>query len=60
MSNQFLNVGLSSSKPFQISLSDIIKKIQCHSACCSGQAIIEESNDTECQENSGEDFDILD
>ena len=52
-------MGLSSSKPFQISLSDIIEKVRCHSACCGGQVIIEELNDTERQENSGEDFDII-
>ena len=53
-------MGLSSSKPFQISLSDIIAKVRCYSACCGGQVIIEKSNDTERQENSGEDFDITD
>ena len=66
MSNQFLNIGSTSSKPFQISLSDIIKKVRCYSACCSGQVIIEdhcgfeESNDKERQEYSVEDFDIID
>ena len=60
MSNQFSNMGLSSSKPFQFSLSDTFEKVRCYSACCGGQVIIEESNDTECQENSGEDFDIID
>ena len=59
MSNRFSNKGLLSSKPFQISLSDIFEKLRCYSACCGGQVIIEESNDTECQENSGEDFDII-
>ena len=59
MSKVFSNMGLSSSKPFQISLSDIIEKVRCYSACCSGQVIIEELNDTERQENSGEDFDII-
>ena len=55
-----------SSKPFQNSLSDIIEKERCYSACCSGQVIVEdhceleESNDKECQEYSGEDFDIID
>ena len=38
-------MGLSSSKSFQISLSDIIEKVRCYSACCGGQVIIEESND---------------
>ena len=52
-------MGLSSSKPFQFSLSDIFEKVRCYSACCGGQVIIEESNDTEHQENSGEDFDII-
>ena len=60
MSNQFSNMGLSSSKPFQISLSDIIEKVRCYSACCGGQLIIEESNDKQCEENSGEDFDTID
>ena len=59
MSNQFSNMGLPSSKPFQFSLSDIFEKVRCYSACCGGQVIIEESNDTERQENSGEDFDII-
>ena len=53
-------MGLSSSKPFQISLSDIIEKVRCYCACCSGQVIIEESNDKKRQEYSGEDFDIID
>ena len=54
------------SKPFQISLSDIIKKVWYYSACCGGQVIIEdhckleESNDKERQEYSGKDFDIID
>ena len=59
MSKVFSNMGLSSSKPFQISLSDIIEKVRCYSACCGSQVIIEELNDTERQENSGEDFDII-
>ena len=59
-------MGSISSKPFQISLSDIIEKVRCYSACCGGQVIIEdhcefeESNDKECQEYSIEDFDIID
>ena len=59
-------MGSTSSKPFQISLSDIIKKVQCYSARCGGQVIIEdhceleESNDKERQEYSGEDLDIID
>ena len=60
MSNILSNMGLSSSKPFQISLSDIIEKVRCYSACCGGQVIIEESNDKERQEYSAEDFDIID
>ena len=59
MSNQFSNMGLPSSKPFQFSLSDIFEKVRCYSACCGGQVIIEESNERERQENSGEDFDII-
>ena len=56
-------MGLTSSKPFQISLSDIIEKVLCYSACCGGQVIVEdhceveESND---KEYSGEEFDIID
>ena len=54
-------MGSTSSKPFQISLSDIIEKVQCYSACCGGQVIVEdhceleESNDKEYT-----DFDIID
>ena len=29
-------MGLTSSKLFQISLSDIIEKVRCYSACCDG------------------------
>ena len=56
-------MGLTSSKPFQISLSDIIEKVRCYSACCGGQVIVEdhceveESND---KEYSGEEFDVID
>ena len=59
-------MGLSSSESFHISLSDIIEKVRCYSACCDGQVIVEdhcefeESNDKERQEYSGEDFDIID
>ena len=59
-------MGLTSSKPFQIFLSDIIEKVRCYLACCGGQVIIEDrcefeqSNDKERQEYSGEDFDIID
>ena len=59
-------MGLSSSKPFQISLSDIIEKVRYYSACCSCQVIVEdhcefeESNDKERQEYSVKDFDIID
>ena len=59
-------MGLFSSKDFQISLSDIIEKVQCYSACCRGQVIIgghckfEESKNKEHQEYSGENFDIID
>ena len=35
--NQFLNMGSTSSKPFQISLSDITEKVRCYSACRGGQ-----------------------
>ena len=56
-------MGLTLSKPFQMSLSDIIEKVHCYSACCGGQVIVEdhckveESND---KEYSGEEFDIID
>ena len=56
-------MGLTSSKPFQISLSDTTLKVRCYSACCGGQVIVEnhcaveESND---KEYSGEEFDIID
>ena len=60
MSNQFSNMGLSSSKPFQFSLSDIFEKVRCYSACCGGQFIIEESTDKESEKYSGDDFDIID
>ena len=53
-------MGLTSSKPFQISMSDITEKVRCYSACCGGKVIIEESNDKERQEYSGDDFDIID
>ena len=64
MSNIFSNMGLTSSKPFQIFSSDIIEKVRCYLACYSGQVIVEdhrefESNDKECQEYGGEDFDII-
>ena len=35
-------MGLSSSKPFQISLSDIIEEVRCYSASCGGQVIVED------------------
>ena len=53
MSDVFSNMGLISSQPFQISLSDISEKVGCYSACCLGQVIVEdhfqfeESNDKE-------------
>ena len=65
MSNIFSKVGSTSSKQFQISLSDIIEKVCCYSACYSGQVIVEDhsefgkSNDKERQEYGGEDFDII-
>ena len=66
MSKVFSHMDSTSSEPFQISLSDIIKKVRCYSACCDGQVIVEnhreleESNDKEHQECSAEDFDIID
>ena len=59
-------MGLSSSKPFQISLSDIFENVQCYSACCGGQVIVEdhceteESTDKESHVHCQEDFDIID
>ena len=58
-------MGSTSSKPFQISLSDINEKVLCYSACCGSRVIVEdhceleESNNKERQEYSGEDFDII-
>ena len=54
-------MGLTSSRLFEISLSDIFEKVRCYSTCCGGQLIVEdhsESNDKEHQEYS--DFDIID
>ena len=59
----FSNMGSTSSKPFQTSLTDIIEKVPCYSACCLGQVIVEdpceveESND---EEYSAKEFDIID
>ena len=59
-------MGLSSSKPFQIFLSDIFEKVRCYSACRGGQVIVEdhcefeESTDKENERYSGEDFNIID
>ena len=58
-------MGLTSLKPFKISLSDI-EKVRCYSACCGGQVIVEDhcelerSNDKEHQECSHKDFDNID
>ena len=66
VSNVLSIMGLSSSKPFQIFLSDIFEKVRCYSACCGGQVIVEgsceleESTDKESQEYRGEDFGIVD
>ena len=40
-------MGLTSSKPFHISLSDIIEKVRCYSACCGGQVIVEDHCEVE-------------
>ena len=62
MSKVFSDMSSPSSKPFQVSLSDIIEKVRCYSACCSGQVIVEDhcnldkSND---KEKSAEDFEII-
>ena len=59
-------MGLSSSKSFQIFLSDIFEKVLCYSAYCGGQVIVEdhcefeESTDKESERYSGEDFNIID
>ena len=42
-------MGLSSSKPFQISLSDSIEKVRCYSVCCRGQVIVEDHCEFESQ-----------
>ena len=63
MSKVFSDMGSTSSKHYQISLSDIIEKVRCYSACCGGQVIVEdhcdleESND---KEYSVKGFDIID
>ena len=59
-------MGLSLSKPFQISLSHIIEKVRFYSVCCGGQVIVEdhcefeESTDVINQVCSDGDFDIID
>ena len=56
-------MGLSSSKPFQIFLSDTFEKVRCYSACCSGQVIVEdhcEFEESTADKESGQDFDIID
>ena len=62
MSNVFLDMGSTVSKPFQVSLSDIIEKVQCYSACCSGQVIVEEDHcdleESNDKEYSADDFDV--
>ena len=56
-------MGLTSSKPFQTSLSDIIEKVRCYSPCCGGQVVVEDhceveqSND---KEYSAKELDIID
>ena len=63
MSKVFSDMGSTSSKPFQISLSDIIEKVRCYSACCGGQVIVEDHCDLEKsndKEYSAEGFDIID
>ena len=37
-------MGLCESKPWQISLTDILEKIRCYSACCGGNVIIDEKD----------------
>ena len=62
----FLSPPLPLFTDYQLSLSDIIEKVQSYSACCSGQVIdedhceFEDSNDKERQEYSGKDFNIID
>ena len=56
-------MGLTSSKLFQIYLSDIIGKVRCYSAFCGGQVIVEdhcEVEEPDDKEYSGEEFDIID
>ena len=55
-------MGLTSSKPFQISLSDIIEKVCCYSACCGGQVIVEDHcqvEESSDKEYSAKEFDII-
>ena len=44
-------MGLCESKPWQISLRDVFEKIRCYSACCGGQVIIEEQDETDSEED---------
>ena len=63
MSKVFSDMGSTSSKPFHISVSDIIEKLRCYSACCGGQVIVEDHCDLEesnGKEYSAEGFDIID
>ena len=54
-------MGSTSSKPFQISLSDIIEKVRCYSACCGGQVIVEDHCELEVlKDKEYTDFDIID
>ena len=54
-------MGLSESKPWQLSFKDILEKIRCYSACCGGQVIIEELDEIELEEtqsNTDTDSDV--
>ena len=61
-----IKYGFNFVKTVSLSMSDIIEKVRCYSACCGGQVIVEdhceseESTDTESEKYSGDDFDIID
>ena len=45
-------MGLCESKPWHISLRDVLEKIRCYSACCGGKVIIEDQKETDYEENN--------
>ena len=47
-------MGLSESKPLQYSFRDILEKIRCYFACCGGQVIIEEHDESDHEDIDSE------